>query len=281
MFQPPLRFEFTGAVSTKCQNQQFDRAVKATNTYPILNRIEFVVKPKRCLATYRFDVGCCTVGCCTLKGLDSTPESAVNTTNKPMQILVEPVQSVRRQTLRATLWMTFALMIATVAFACASEEPTATPEPTVPPPTATPELAPVAQISDSTTSAESLDEMMAEPVMPFTNIAPLVLVDPETGEELWMIENRHPGVAIFDYDRDGDMDFYVTSAEIDALLPDTTGGPNRLFRNDGDHVYTEVAEQGWSRPARSRTAPASPHATLTTTVTKTSTSPLTAGSATT
>ena len=68
-------------------------------------------------------------------------------------------------------------------------------------------------------------------------------MDPETGEDLWMIENRHPGVAIFDYDRDGDMDFYVTSAEIDALLPDTTGGPNRLFRNDGDHVYTEVAEE--------------------------------------
>ena len=81
----------------------------------------------------------------------------------------------------------------------------------------------------------SIETMMDEPVSAFTNIAPAVLGDD------FLIENRHPGVAIFDYDRDGDMDFYVTSAEIDALLPETTGGPNKLFRNDGDNVYTEVA----------------------------------------
>ena len=127
--------------------------------------------------------------------------------------------------------------------ACATAEPTVTPEPTPAPTTATP--IPVASINTLSESsrAETVDEMMDEPISPFTNIAPLVLVDPDTGEDLWMIENRHPGVAIFDYDRDGDMDLYVTSAESEALLPDTTGGPNRLFRNDGDHVYTEVAEE--------------------------------------
>ena len=82
----------------------------------------------------------------------------------------------------------------------------------------------------------SIETMMNEPIAPFTNIAPAVLGDD------FLIENRHPGVAIFDYDRDGDMDFYVSSAEINALLPDTTGGPNKLFRNDGNNRYTQVAE---------------------------------------
>lgn len=81
----------------------------------------------------------------------------------------------------------------------------------------------------------SIETMMDEPIAPFTNIAPAVLGDD------FLIENRHPGVAVFDYDRDGDMDFYVSSAEINALLPDTTGGSNKLFRNEGNNQYTEVA----------------------------------------
>ena len=48
-------------------------------------------------------------------------------------------------------------------------------------------------------------------VAPFTNIAPQAL-----GDNAFVI-NRYPGVAIFDYDRDNDQDFYVTQAE---------GGPN-------------------------------------------------------
>ena len=123
--------------------------------------------------------------------------------------------------------LTLAVLCAVAMFgtACATAEPTVTPEPTPAPATATP--LPVASINTPSESsrAETIDEMMNEPIAPFTNIAPLVLVDPETGEDLWMIENRHPGVAIFDYDRDGDMDLYVTSAESEALLPDTTGGP--------------------------------------------------------
>ena len=127
----------------------------------------------------------------------------------------------------------------TALIACTAAEPTPTPEPTpIPsPPTATPPPS-----STESGGPETVAEMLASPVEPFTNIAPLVLIDPDTGEDLWMIENRHPGVAIFDYDRDGDMDFYVTSAESDALLPDTTGGPNRLFRNEGGHLYREVAK---------------------------------------
>ena len=53
---------------------------------------------------------------------------------------------------------------------------------------------------------------------------------------------RFPGVAIFDYDRDGDHDLYITQAESDALIkPLAEGGPNRLFRNNGDGTFTDVA----------------------------------------
>ena len=64
-------------------------------------------------------------------------------------------------------------------------------------------------------------------IVPFTDIAQEAL-----GNSAFTI-NRYPGVAIFDYDRDGDLDFYVTQEE---------GGPNFLFRNDGDEVFTEVSE---------------------------------------
>ena len=74
----------------------------------------------------------------------------------------------------------------------------------------------------------------ADEFAPFQNIAPLL------GTEA-LIENRYPGVAIFDYDRDGDLDFYVTSAETNAVFQITRGGPNKLFRNDGNNVFTEVA----------------------------------------
>jgi len=82
-----------------------------------------------------------------------------------------------------------------------------------------------------------MGEAGMEPVVPFTNVAPEVL-----GEKR-LIDNRYPGVVIFDYDRDGDLDFYVTAAEEHALLPVTAGGPNLLFRNNGDGSYAEVAEE--------------------------------------
>ena len=166
------------------------------------------------------------------------PETTINL----MQIATQLSRSATRTALLTALSGAFIAAAVLLSVACTSEDPAATPEPTTSPPTTAPEPPQSAPQDDPQTSTQSIDEMMNEPIQPFTNIAPLVLVDQETGEDLWMIENRHPGVAIFDYDRDGDMDFYVTSAEINALLPDTTGGPNRLFRNDGGHVYTEVAE---------------------------------------
>ena len=68
----------------------------------------------------------------------------------------------------------------------------------------------------------------ASPVTPFTNVAPEAL---RQGFEVW---NDRPGVALFDYDRDGDLDIYITAE---------AGHPNWLYRNDGDDGFTDVAEQ--------------------------------------
>ena len=88
-------------------------------------------------------------------------------------------------------------------------------------------------------------------VVPFINIAREALGDNA------FVNNWHPGVAIFDYDRDGDMDFYITVADGTSDKPEAPGGPNLLFRNDGDGVYTEIAaEAGVDAFASNSTAPA-------------------------
>ena len=68
----------------------------------------------------------------------------------------------------------------------------------------------------------------ALPVTPFSNVASSAL---KQGFEVW---NDRPGVAVFDYDRDGDLDFYLTSE---------AGYSNWLYRNDGNGTFTDVADQ--------------------------------------
>lgn len=68
----------------------------------------------------------------------------------------------------------------------------------------------------------------SEPIVPFIDVASEAL---RQGYELW---NNRPGIAIFDYDRDGDLDFYVTWEG---------ANPNWLYRNDGDGTFTDVAKQ--------------------------------------
>ncbi|MCH8206080.1 MAG: CRTAC1 family protein [Chloroflexi bacterium] len=65
-------------------------------------------------------------------------------------------------------------------------------------------------------------------VVPFANVAASAL---KQGFEVW---NDRPGVAVFDYDRDGDLDFYITAE---------AGHANWLYRNDGDGTFTDVAEK--------------------------------------
>ena len=65
------------------------------------------------------------------------------------------------------------------------------------------------------------------PVTPFTNVAATAL---QNGFEVW---NDRPGVAVFDFDRDGDMDFYVTAE---------AGESNWLYRNEGDGTFTNIGE---------------------------------------
>ena len=63
-------------------------------------------------------------------------------------------------------------------------------------------------------------------VTPFVNVAPHALTD---GHEVW---NDRPGVVVFDYDRDGDLDLYVTAE---------AGHANWLYRNEGDGTFSNVA----------------------------------------
>ena len=65
------------------------------------------------------------------------------------------------------------------------------------------------------------------PVTPFTNVASQL---PNHG---YWVKNYRPGVAVFDYDRDGDQDFYVTSE---------SGHSNFLYSNQGDGTFVDVAK---------------------------------------
>ena len=138
--------------------------------------------------------------------------------------------------MRITLVL-LAVVMASLLGACrASEDPT----PTSAPPTAMRESLPTTKpdtpipVPTATPSVEPVVVPGMDPVMPFTNIARDAL-----GENAF-VNNWHPGSAFFDFDRDGDMDFYVTQANSDSEFPESPGGPNLLFRNNRNNVFTEV-----------------------------------------
>ena len=58
-----------------------------------------------------------------------------------------------------------------------------------------------------------------------------------------LLETVGGGVAIFDYDRDGDMDlFFPGGGTITASPPAIAGLPSGLFRNDGAAVFADVTQ---------------------------------------
>ena len=80
----------------------------------------------------------------------------------------------------------------------------------------------------------SADRFRSEPIAPLTLVVPFSNVAETALNGDYQLWNDRPGVAVFDYDRDGDLDFYVTSRG---------GESNRLYRNAGDATFTDVAAQ--------------------------------------
>ena len=72
-----------------------------------------------------------------------------------------------------------------------------------------------------------------EPVADVDEIKPFINVTQSALKGLKESWNIRPGVVIFDYDRDGDMDFYVSNAYEFG---------NWLYRNNGDGTFENVAD---------------------------------------
>ena len=75
---------------------------------------------------------------------------------------------------------------------------------------------------------KELGNAPANGIVPFTNIAPWAL---SQGSGLL---NYHPGVVVFDFDRDGDLDFFLTS-EVERS--------NFMYRNEGDGKFSDVSQE--------------------------------------
>ncbi len=57
-------------------------------------------------------------------------------------------------------------------------------------------------------------------------------------------ETMAGGVAVFDYDNDGNLDlFFTNGADIESLQKSSPRYRNRLFRNNGDGTFTDVTEK--------------------------------------
>ena len=87
---------------------------------------------------------------------------------------------------------------------------------------------PTVSVEPSPVADTLFSELNPSPITPFTQLK----LSPEKGPSF--IWNPRPGVAIFDYDRDGDLDFYVTSDK---------GNPNVLYQNDGQGTFRDVASE--------------------------------------
>ena len=129
----------------------------------------------------------------------------------------------------ACIW----LILLVLLLAACSEETAPTTSQTLPAalPTATSIPMPAVVVVPNPTArlqegAKRVEEV-APPITPFTNVAPEALKD---GYE---VSNYRPAVVVFDYDRDGNSDLYITSNK---------GNGNLLYRNEGDGSFQNMAE---------------------------------------
>ncbi len=92
-------------------------------------------------------------------------------------------------------------------------------------PTSEPDLSPVTPFSQ-------LDLARRTPISELDPNIPLSEIDLNAEKAPSHIWNRLPGMALFDYDRDGDLDFYVTSEQ---------GRANVLYQNEGQGTFVDAA----------------------------------------
>ncbi|MEE2884207.1 MAG: FG-GAP-like repeat-containing protein [Chloroflexota bacterium] len=64
------------------------------------------------------------------------------------------------------------------------------------------------------------------------HVTPFVNVASEALDDGYWVRNYRPGITIFDYDRDNDLDFFVTSE---------SGFANFLYRNNGNGEFTNIS----------------------------------------
>ena len=95
----------------------------------------------------------------------------------------------------------------------------------------------------------------------FVNVAPqaglaMRNINGEAATKNYIIETTGGGVAIFDYDRDGWPDIYLTSGQNLHNEPEADGPPTgHLFHNNHDGTFTDVTKQaglavsGWAQGA--------------------------------
>ncbi len=63
-------------------------------------------------------------------------------------------------------------------------------------------------------------------------------------------DNNGMGSTFGDYDNDGDLDWFITNITNAPGIPGPFGGWNRLFRNEGNRMFTDVTQAAGVRDAR-------------------------------
>src|SRR5687768_18525079 len=75
-------------------------------------------------------------------------------------------------------------------------------------------------------------------------------------EKKYIVESMSGGVALFDYDNDGDLDVYFVNALTVDLVKSKGKTKSELYRNDGDGKFTDVSVKsgvtdiGWGKIGR-------------------------------